>query len=325
VTHAAAARPEGGQPRLSFVVPLHDEAGNVGPLWSELRAVAAALGVPWEAVLVDDGSADGTREELRDLRGGAELRVLRLSRRYGQSAALQAGFDAARGEIVVSLDGDLQNDPADVPRLLAELDRGFDVVCGWRRRRRDAWLGRRLPSALANRIIGALTGVRLHDHGCTLRAYRRSALRQLRLYGDMHRFVAPWLAIAGASWSEIEVGHRSRQRGRSKYGLSRAWKVSFDLVALVALQRFGARPGRGLARAALPFLLLAAACLAAGAAQLGRAAPGPAPMMLPATAFLFGFAGAHLLLLAVLAELVLRWASRDEQMVGAPGAAEPAP
>lgn len=316
------AAPEGGggaaRPYLSFVVPLHDEVGNVPRLWAELRAVASSLGVSWEAVLVDDGSRDGTREALRALRG-AELRVIALARQYGQSTALQAGFDAARGEVVVSLDGDLQNDPADVPRLLATLECGYDVVCGWRRRRRDPWLARRVPSAVANRLIGSLTGMRIHDHGCTLRAYRRSALRRLRLYGEMHRFVGPWMAVSGGRWTELEVAHRERREGRSKYGLSRTWKVALDLVGLVALLRFAARPAAGLAISALPFLVLSAGFLLASLLHLAQSAPGPMPVVLPASCVLLGFAGAHLLLLAALAELVLRWASLGERTVGPRG------
>ena len=304
------------RPHLSFVVPLHDEAGNVERLWSELRQVAEGLGVTWEAVLVDDGSADGTHEALRALRG-RELRVISLARRYGQATALQAGFDASRGEVVVSLDGDLQNDPADVPRLLAVLERGYDVVCGWRRHRRDPWLARRLPSAMANRLIGGLTGMRIHDHGCTLRAYRRVALKRLRLYGDMHRFVGPWLAVAGGRWTELEVAHRERPHGRSKYGLSRAWKVAFDLVGLVTLLRFAARPGAGLALFALPFLLLSGGFLVASGAHFLESTSGPVPVVLPAASFLFGFAGAHLLLLAALAELVVQWANPRERSIGA--------
>lgn len=319
----SAASPRGAgdaMPYLSFVVPLHDEAANVRGLWAELREVAAGLGVPWEAVLVDDGSRDGTRRELRALRG-RELRVIALARRYGQSTALQAGFDAARGEVVVSLDGDLQNDPADVPRLLAALEEGYDVVCGWRRRRRDPWLARRVPSMLANRLIAGLTGVRIHDHGCTLRAYRRPALQRLRLYGEMHRFVGPWLAVSGGRWTELEVTHRERREGRSKYGLSRAWKVALDLMSLVVLLRFAARPATGLALAALPFLLLSAGSLVASLLHLANAAPGRVPVVLPAASILFGFAGAHLLLLAVLAELVLRWASVGERTMGLRGPA----
>jgi hypothetical protein len=304
----------GGQdrPEVSFVVPLFDEEANVAPLWEELRAAAEGLGRTWEAVLVDDGSRDGTRAAVVAIED-PRARLVALARHYGQTAALQAGLDAARARIVVTLDGDLQNDPADIPRLLALLERGHDLVCGWRRGRRDPWLSRRLPSAVANRLIGWLTGMRLHDHGCTLRAYRGEVVERVQLYGDMHRFVGPWLAIAGCRWAEIEVTHRARRHGRSKYGLARTWKVALDLLTVAALGRFATRPGLGLAMAALPFVALATIFLGASGLAFAAAGPGPLPVVLPSMTVLCAFAAAHLFLLAFLGELVVAGAEGDER------------
>ena len=198
---------------------------------------------PAEIIAVDDGSTDGSFERLVALRAiEPRLRVVRLQRNYGQTAALAAGIELARGEVIVSLDADLQNDPRDIPRLLAALDGGVDVVNGWRRERQDPWLSRRLPSQVANRVISFVTGTRLHDYGCTLRAMRAPVAKELRLYGELHRFIPALAADLGARVVELPVAHRPRTLGRSKYGLSRTLRVLLDLLTVKFLSGYATRP-----------------------------------------------------------------------------------
>jgi len=232
---------------ISVVVPVHDEAPNLASLDAELREALAAMGREAEILYVDDGSRDTSLAVLRDLlaQGAPDslrVRVIKLRRNFGQTAAIAAGFDRASGEIVVPLDADLQNDPRDIPRLLAKLEEGYDVVSGWRRRRRDRAFSRILPSRVASWLAGRLTGVRLHDLGCTLKAYRRSLLREIRLYGDMHRFIPLYLARIGARVTELEVAHRPRTAGESKYGAQRIFRVLADLVLILFMSKYYSRP-----------------------------------------------------------------------------------
>jgi glycosyltransferase involved in cell wall biosynthesis len=213
------------------------------PLVRELAGVLDALGRPAEVIAVDDGSTDGSFACLAALAAEEpRLRIVRLARNYGQTAALAAGIEHARAPVVVSMDADLQNDPADIPRLLAALDDDVDVVNGWRTPRRDPWLTRRLPSMVANRLVSLVTGTALHDYGCTLRAMRASVARELRLYGEMHRFIPALAADLGARVVEVPVHHRPRTLGRSKYGLSRTLRVMLDLVTVKFLSGFSTRP-----------------------------------------------------------------------------------
>jgi glycosyltransferase involved in cell wall biosynthesis len=231
------------QPDLSVVIPVFNEAESVTPLVRELASVLDALGRPAEVIAVDDGSTDGSFDRLAALAAEEpRLRVIRLARNYGQTAALAAGIEHARGPLIVSMDADLQNDPADIPRLLAALDDDVDVVNGWRTPRRDPWLTRRLPSVVANRLVSLVTGTALHDYGCTLRAMRASVARELRLYGEMHRFIPALAADLGARVVEVPVHHRPRTLGRSKYGLSRTLRVLLDLVTVKFLSGFSTRP-----------------------------------------------------------------------------------
>ena len=230
-------------PALSIVIPVYDEAESLGPLFAELRRALAGLDRPAEVVAVDDGSTDGSFERLVALASGdPRIRIVRLARNYGQTAALAAGIEHARAPVIVSLDADLQNDPADIPRLLAVLDGGVDVVNGWRSPRRDPWLTRRLPSQIANRLISLVTGTRLHDYGCTLRAMRASVAKELRLYGELHRFIPALAADLGARVAEVKVNHRPRTLGTSKYGLSRTLRVLLDLLTVKFLSGFSTRP-----------------------------------------------------------------------------------
>jgi len=230
------------RPYVSVVVPLFNEADNVADLHRELAASLERMGRPYEVVLVDDGSNDGTAERVLEIEArDPRVRVVRLRRNFGQTAAFSAGFDHARGDVVVTSDGDLQNDPVDIPRLVARLDEGFDMVCGWRRQRKDP-LSKRLPSLLANRLISWATGVHLHDYGCSLKAMRSDVVRGLRLYGEMHRFIPAVASWMGVSLAEVEVNHRPRTRGRSKYGLGRTLRVLLDLFTVKFLLAYGTRP-----------------------------------------------------------------------------------
>jgi glycosyltransferase involved in cell wall biosynthesis len=249
-------------PRVSVVIPVFNEAENLTDLHRELTSSLASLGQPYEILLVDDGSTDSSLERLLAIEAAdPRVRVLRLRRNFGQTAAFSAGFDHARGEIVVTSDGDLQNDPADIPRLVAKLDEGYDMVCGWRRERHDP-VSKKLPSWFANRIISAATGVRLHDYGCSLKAMRSEVVKGLRLYGEMHRFIPAVASWMGVTLAELPVGHRPRTRGRSKYGLGRTLRVLLDLFTVKFLLAYGTRPAHlfglwGLASGGAGFLILA--------------------------------------------------------------------
>jgi glycosyltransferase involved in cell wall biosynthesis len=230
-------------PDLSIVIPVYDEAANLVPLFAELRVALDAVRRPAEIVAVDDGSTDGSFDRLVEIAAGEpRLRIIRLTRNYGQTAALAAGIEHARGAVIVSLDADRQNDPADIPRLLAALGDDVDVVNGWRTPRRDPWLTRRLPSRLANALISLVTGTRLHDYGCTLRAMRAGIAKELRLYGELHRFIPALAVDLGARVVEVPVHHRPRTQGRSKYGLSRTLRVLLDLLTVKFLSGFSTRP-----------------------------------------------------------------------------------
>jgi glycosyltransferase involved in cell wall biosynthesis len=254
----SGATPMNGDPELSLVIPVYNEKGSLPALDGELRAALHAAGRTAEILYVDDGSNDGSPEVLRRLveaaRGGEfRTRVLRLRRNYGQTAAMAAGFEAAQGQVILPLDADGQNNPADLERLLAELEKGYDIVSGWRRRRKDRAISRKLPSRVANWLIGRISGVRLHDYGCTLKAYRAPLLKDLRLYGEMHRFIPLYLGAMGARVGELEVDHRPRTTGVSKYGSRRIMKVLLDLVLIRFMVRYYTRPMHFFGQAALGF------------------------------------------------------------------------
>jgi len=226
------------------VIPLYNEEASVRPLVEKLLEALHPLGLSFELILVDDGSRDGTSEVLRGLAARVpELVVVLLRRNYGQTAAMAAGFDTSRGEVIVTLDGDLQNDPADIPLLLEELERQqLDLVSGWRHRRQDNTLSRLLPSLLANRLIAGVTGVRLHDYGCSLKAYRREVVADMNLYGELHRFLPALAFIEGARIGEVKVNHHPRRYGSSKYGIDRTFRVLMDLLTVWFMKRFLTRP-----------------------------------------------------------------------------------
>ena len=234
--------PEAPRVDVSVVVPLRDEAANVGPLFHELRDVLTRLPLTWEVVLIDDGSRDDTFPKIAELhRADSRVRVIRFTQNFGQTAAFAAGFAAARGGFIVTMDGDLQNDPADIPRLLA-LAEAHDVVCGWRRQRKDAFLTRHVPSVVANVLLGIVSGVRVHDNGCSLKVFRASVVKPLKLRPGMHRYLPALASQLGGRVTEAEVNHRPRRFGHSKYGLSRTFRVVADLVHLRALMKQAVDP-----------------------------------------------------------------------------------
>jgi glycosyltransferase involved in cell wall biosynthesis len=232
------------RPDLSVVIPIHNEAPNLEPLHRELTETLSAWGRPYEILLIDDGSTDGSFEKLKTIQAAdPHVRVIQFRRNFGQTAAFAAGFAEARGRVIVTSDGDLQNDPRDIPALVGELDEGgFDIVCGWRKDRKDAFLNRRLPSILANRLISWATGVRLNDYGCSLKAFRAEVVKPLRLYGELHRFLPALASEMGVRIAERPVNHRARVHGRSKYGISRTIRVVLDLVTVKFLLSYSTRP-----------------------------------------------------------------------------------
>jgi glycosyltransferase involved in cell wall biosynthesis len=239
---AAVGTGSGEQLDVSVVVPVHDEEHNVEPLYEALIRSLEDLGRSFEMIVVDDGSRDTTYERLTRLAAkDRRLRLVKLRRNFGQTAAMAAGFDHAVGDVIVPMDGDMQNDPADIALLLDKIDEGYDVVSGWRRERKDG-IVRRIPSRIANWLIGRVTGVRLHDYGCTLKAYRTEIVRDTRLYGEMHRFLPALAHQAGARIAEIPVRHHPRTSGRSKYGLGRTFKVLLDLLTVKFLSVWFTKP-----------------------------------------------------------------------------------
>lgn len=230
-------------PDVSVFLPVYNEEPNLRPLHAKLDEALKTLGRTAEIVYVDDGSSDGSLKILREIaQFDPRVRVIALRRNYGQTAAMAAGIDAAKGKVLIPMDADLQNDPADIARLLEKLDKGYDVVSGWRKNRKDKMITRKIPSMLANRLISWIGGVPLHDYGCSLKAYRRESLQDVRLYGEMHRFIPIYAAWAGARVTEIPVEHHARTMGKSKYGLSRTIKVIFDLMTIKFMASYQTKP-----------------------------------------------------------------------------------
>ncbi|MGO4565198.1 glycosyltransferase family 2 protein [Rhizobium sp. 2YAF20] len=251
---------------LSLVVPIFNEEESVGPLVERISSAMAGFIKPWELILIDDGSTDATlvnaRQYLRQ--DGLVLRIIELQRNFGQTAAMQAGIDAAGGRLIATMDGDLQNDPKDIPAMVAELERrDLDLLVGWRKDRQDGLLLRKIPSWCANSLIGRMTGVKLHDYGCSLKIYRASIIKQVKLMGEMHRFIPAWVAgvVPSSRIGEIVVTHHARLHGTSKYGISRTFRVILDLLSVMFFMRYRARPGHffgslGLGLGSLAMLIL---------------------------------------------------------------------
>jgi len=229
---------------ISVVIPVYNEGESVFPLYSELNEVLSSCGKTHEIIFVNDGSTDHTFENLKNIHSkNQSVRIINLNKTFGQTAAILAGFHLAKGDIIVTMDGDLQNDPHDIPNMLKEIDNGFDIVSGWRKKRKDNIL-RVIPSILANRLISSFLGLRLHDYGCTLKAFRKNIVKDINLYGEMHRFIPAVASWSGAKIKEIEVNHRTRKHGKSKYGYSRIIKVLLDLVVMIFLSEFRTKPIR---------------------------------------------------------------------------------
>lgn len=293
---------------LSVVIPVYNEAQSLTELVEKLQAVLSALGLKYEVIFVDDGSRDSSPKVLRQF---AEeypwIRVILLRRNYGQTSALQTGIHHARGEVVVLMDSDLENDPADIPRLLEKLKEGYDVVSGWRQNRwKDQWLTRRLPSMTANLLISWLSGVRLHDYGCTLKAYRREIISSVRLYGRMHRFIPIYAKWEGGRITEIPVSYQPRKYGRSHYGFSRVISVLLDLLLIVFLDRYIQRPMQFFGGVGLGSILLGVFCMGLAFYYKITGQKDLVQTPLPIFTALFISVGVVLLLNGILAELLVR-------------------
>jgi glycosyltransferase involved in cell wall biosynthesis len=293
---------------LSVIAPVYNENETLPLLYGALTKALTSIPYPWEVILVDDGSRDNSFEVLETLActDPDHIRVVRLRRNFGQTAAIAAGIDHAEGDIIVLIDADMQNDPADIPLLLAKIDEGYDVVSGWRKNRKDTFLTRTLPSNLANWLISTVTGVRLHDYGCTLKAYRREVLTGFRLYGEMHRFIPVYAYTVGARITELPVNHHPRRFGKAKYGLERTVKVILDLFTVKFLSSYSSKPiylfggaGLGLMSAALGTLIYLA---------VRRLATGISPFLSPlfTVAVMIFIMGFQSILMGLIAELLAR-------------------
>jgi glycosyltransferase involved in cell wall biosynthesis len=295
------------RPYVSLIIPIYNEQANIGPLMQRVFDVVGGLGFSFEVLAIDDGSQDGTFKLLEiETLNRPELKVIRFRRNYGQTAAMMAGIDHAAGEILISLDADLQNDPADIPKLLARLEEGYDVVSGWRVERQDARFRRTMISRIANRLISRISGVRLNDYGCTLKAYRRDVIKGVKLYGEMHRFIPIYASWMGARVTEIPVQHHPRTHGVSKYGLERVVKVVLDMIVVKFLDRHFVKPiyvfgGVGLASIFFSFVTIA------GAVWL-RFGQGISLIQtpLPLLSALFFLLGTTSILMGLLAEMMVR-------------------
>ncbi len=290
---------------LSIVVPLYNESESVEDLFQKIKSELQKLSLSYEIIFVDDGSTDATWELVEKLKeNNPELKGIKFRQNSGQTSAMVAGFNNASGEIIVTLDGDLQNDPSDIPVLLEKMDEGYDIVSGWRKNRKDHF-SRVLPSKVANAIISVATGVKLHDYGCSLKAYRAGCITQLEAYGEMHRFFPALASMTGARVTEIPVNHYPRKHGVSKYGFERIFKVFSDILAMSLIIRFSSTPLKGFVICAIPFILLTM-----GFGLLGTLAilfdwtKGKDVFLLIATA-LSGMGAIHLITLGVIGELVV--------------------
>ena len=303
---------------ISVVIPVHNEERSVALLLDELGSALEPLGSPWEAVFVDDGSDDGTFSALTRLHAAADnVRVVRLRRNFGKAAALQAGFEAAQGDVVVTIDGDLQDDPTEIPRLLAKLDEGFDLVSGWKTKRRDPW-SRRIPSKIFNVVTGRMSGLRLHDLNCGLKAYRAEVLAGLRIYGELHRFIPVLAHYRGFRVAELPVNHRPREHGRSRYGMERYLRGFLDLLTVTFMGRYRHRPlhlfgGLGLVLGAAGSLVL----VYMAALKLDGQAIGHRPLL--TLGVLLVVVGMQFLSLGLLSELIT---SHHEERSGSTRGAE---
>ena len=302
-------------PVISVVIPLYNEDASIELLHQSLQRVLNGTGLRYEVLLVDDGSVDATFAVASAIASrDPHVRVIRLRKNFGQTAAFSAGIDHARGELLVTMDGDLQNDPEDIPRLLDRIAAGYDVVVGWRHRRQDALITRKIPSLLANRLIGAVTGIPIHDNGCSLKAFRGEIARSMPLYSDMHRFMPAAASMRGARIAEIRVAHHPRRHGVSKYGLSRIYKVLLDLLGTKTIVSFAAKPLHWFSLLAAPFGVLGLGLLIYGLSVAGDRDANLFPLV--GSGLLFFMLATLLMVTGVLAELISR--TTDNRQVRAP-------
>jgi len=296
---------------LSVIVPFFNEEDSVGPMYEAIVKAVAPLQLDYEILFVDDGSVDGTFARARDIaRQNPRLRVVKFRRNYGQTPAMAAGIDNARGKILVTMDGDLQNDPSDIPQLLDKMAEGYDIVVGWRHKRQDKLITRKIPSVIANWIIGKVTGVPIKDNGCSLKAYRADVIQKIPLYSEMHRFIPAMASLAGTRVAEIKVKHHARQFGVSKYGLSRIYKVLMDLLTIKTITSFASRPLLWFAMLAIPVAIISVVALGI---SLFDVVLDPASLSLPVAGvgILFGSLACFLVLGGALAELIYKLGDID--------------
>ncbi len=292
---------------ISLVIPIYNEEENIPLLYAEIKEVLDTTSYQYEMIFIDDGSSDTSVKVLEELsKEDEKILIIELRRNFGQTAAMSAGFDHASGDIIITMDGDLQNDPHDIPNMVTQLNDGYDIVTGWRYDRKDAFLSRKLPSMIANRLISWITGVSLHDYGCTLKAFRREVTENIRLYGEMHRFIPAIASGMGISFTEVKVNHRARRFGTSKYGISRTIRVLLDLVTVKFLLSYATRPLHvfgtvGVLSAGIGFLMAFIMTLQRFFLDVALA---DRPLLL--LAILLIFMGVQFVTMGLLAELVVR-------------------
>ena len=294
------------KPAISIVIPVFNEEDNVRLLYQQIRNACESLVQSYEIIFVDDGSRDRTFDILEEIHSqDVHLKAIRFRKNYGQTAAMAAGFEFAHGEVVISMDGDLQNDPADIPHLFDKMNEGYDIVCGWRKNRQDKFWTRRVPSVAANWIIGKVTGVQIHDNGCSLKAYRTPVIKEVTLYGEMHRFIPAMSTLTGARIAEIPVNHHPRRFGKSKYGLGRVWRVVLDIIMVKTITGFASRPGLWFGLLSAPAFVLGLSTISVAAAALLAGTLASWSVLLT-FGLLWMFLGVHLLSIGVIAELTLK-------------------
>jgi glycosyltransferase involved in cell wall biosynthesis len=294
--------------KVSIIVPVYNEEESLGLLYAAVEKSANTMGLPWELILVDDGSKDSSRKRIEEIVSAhkGQVSAVILRRNFGQTAAIAAGIDNSSGEIIVLLDADLQNDPADIPLMVAKLQEGYDLVSGWRHNRKDTFLTRTLPSRVANWIISSVTGVKLHDYGCTLKAYRREVLTGFRLYGEMHRFIPVYANSVGAKIIEVKVHHHERKYGKAKYGLERTFKVILDLFTVKFLTAYANKPiylfgGTGMGLITVSFFTLLILAIRRITAKIS---PFSSPLF--TIAVMIAIMGFQSILMGLIAELLSR-------------------
>lgn len=292
-------------PEISIIVPMFNEEDNVKPVYEEITGVMSEIGLPYELIIVNDGSRDATEQRLDEIqKNDRNVVVISFRRNFGQTAALSAGFDHAKGDVIITLDGDLQNDPRDIPRLLEKI-KEFDIVNGWRKDRQDKALSRRLPSKIANKLISWVTGVKLNDYGCTLKAYRRDVIKTIKLYGEMHRFIPAIASAMGITYCELPTNHRARKFGKTKYGISRTIRVLLDLITVKFMLSFHTRPihmfgSIGIFTGAVGFFI----CLYLTVLKLMGQSIGGRPLLL--LGVMMVILGACFIILGLLGEVMIR-------------------